>query len=829
MSTGRLGIAALLILTGLLLIACGVEPSPTPFPSIAVPTVASTLSAGPSSAASTAPSPTVVAPTSLPTPEAAADVLVQLQWGRTRPEAYVRFGRIPEFTLQANGSVFYIDEGDPPQTDRMQLMVAHLTPAEVEELVQQVQDLGLARLESYTDECWQAADGSLECAEGAPYSILELNRMPEAWVQLCNVADFANEPETLKAIRTFLQEYRREGAKPYFPQKAAVFIELGTTSSDVPLLEWPLDPAWLAQPGGITGVEWVKVASGADLQALLSVAGRNMGDFAFHVAGADQAYQVYLVPWLPWLPNMDPTDLTIGYNRLIPATAVPGATSTPSPIPLCLQTRQGTSRFIIEEHPLKVGPMIPQVEGPYFETADGDTAEILAKNQCYHTGEALFGSLPASVGDQLLEIHSSGDMGDELQVTLGDRLVYGTLTRPCAFTELRGGWGYDGHWAIELGLPEGDSLFPTKGQIIQDGQDLNAACGYDESYNFALLGGRPFYFYRKEGGSGIFYDGQELPLPYDEIPHYLCCSAGAMNPETFPNMVRFFGRRGEQWYYVEAYVPFDEAQKATMCPPTPTLAPTVTAVPTPMSNPVSPQPGAARTRKEDGMVMVYVPAGGFHMGSGWDAWDQGQQPQHTIYLDAFWIDQTEVTNAQYQKCVETGACRAAAGTSGYDPEGKPDHPVEVTWSDAGSYCQWAGARLPTEAEWEKAARGTDGRTYPWGNARPDCSLATAFGKDGSCATGAVPVGSTPAGASPYGALDMAGNAAEWVNDWFDYQYYAQSPGRNPPGPESGTSRVVRGGNWDSIPDWISCFHRDGWGPEDYFAGFRCATPAGAGG
>jgi formylglycine-generating enzyme required for sulfatase activity len=405
--------------------------------------------------------------------------------------------------------------------------------------------------------------------------------------------------------------------------------------------------------------------------------------------------------------------------------------------------------------------------------------------------------------------------------------VYDVLTRPCAFTEMKGGWGYEGHWVMELGLPEQDSWFPTKGQIIQDGQDLNVACSYDESYNFALLGGRPFYFYHKrEGGPGIYYDGQELPLLYDEIPHYLCCSAGAMNPETFPNMVRFFGRRGEQWYYVEAYVPFDEAQRATLCAPTPAPAPTVTAVPTPLDNPKMPPAGAARTREADGMVMVYVPAGGFHMGSEPGPPEHlGQTPQHTVLLDAFWIDRTEVTNAQYEKCVQAGGCQVMPEMSSYDPQVKPDYPAEVIWNNAQAYCQWAGSRLPTEAEWEKAARGTDGRRWPWGNTRPDCSLSNAFGKDGSCVGATTSVGSYAAGASPYGALDMAGNAAEWVNDWFDYQYYAVSPPQNPLGPELGTSRVVRGGNWDAIPDWVRCAWRDGWEPEEYSFGFRCVASA----
>jgi len=825
MRRNTLSAATLLMAAIPLLAACAGGSSSAPTSPPATQALPSTLvTASPSASSTPGPSPVPASPT--PAREAAADILVQLTWGRTRPEAYVRWGRVPEFALQENGVVFYVEYGDPPEPERPQLMVAHPARTETQELLQQVLEMSVGRLEGYTADCLQAADGSMHCAAGAAYSILEINQKPEAWHMFCNVADFANDPGALKAVRDLLQDYRRGDARPYTPEKAAVFIRRATAPADGTLLEWPLDPAWLAPPGGAAGVEWVKVASGDDLLTLLSVTGRNMGGFAFHAAGAEQAYQVYLVPWLPWAENMDPTDLTTGYVRLIPATAVPGLTPAPKPAPFCGRVGPAASRLVVEEHPLQIGPTIPQVEGPYFETADGDTPEIMAKNQCYRTGEPIYPSFSASVGDQVLEFRDSGDLGDELQVTLGGRLVYSVLTRPCAFTEIKGAWSYEEHWVTEMGIPtDQDPWFPTKGQIAQDGQDLNAACGYEESYNFALLGGRPFYFYRKQNEVGISYDGQELPLPYDEIPHYQCCSAGATNPVTYPNMVQFFGRRGEQWYYVEAYVPLSEAERLFQCPavaPTPTLAP----LPTPVDNPTLPAPGAAQTREMDGMVMLYVPAGWFYMGSPpGEPWDQGESPQHTVYLDAFWVDQTEVTNAQVERCVQAGACEVREEMSGYDPQGKPDYPVVATWSQAQAYCGRVGGRLPTEAEWEKAARGTDGRRWPWGNARPDCTLSNSFGKDGSCAGAATAVGSYPAGASPYGALDMAGNVEEWVKDWFDYNSYAQSPERNPQGPTSGTQRIVRGGNWDSIPDWVRCAWRDGREPEEYAFGFRCVVSA----
>jgi formylglycine-generating enzyme required for sulfatase activity/predicted Ser/Thr protein kinase len=248
--------------------------------------------------------------------------------------------------------------------------------------------------------------------------------------------------------------------------------------------------------------------------------------------------------------------------------------------------------------------------------------------------------------------------------------------------------------------------------------------------------------------------------------------------------------------------------------------------------------------------MVYVPAGEFIMGST-DAevdsavplcnygdcqrsWFEIEQPRHPVYLDAFYIDKTEVTNAQYQKCVEAGACDMPSDTTYYDDTNYAQHPVVyVRWNDADAYCRWADKRLPTEAEWEKAARGADGWVYPWGNTfdaskvnfcDKNCSddWRDASVDDGYAGT--APVGSYPAGASPYGALDMAGNVWEWVADWYDGGYYATSPERNPKGPASGDYRVIRGGSWDSVVAFVRTAYRYGDSPDltVNWVGFRCA-------
>jgi serine/threonine-protein kinase len=276
------------------------------------------------------------------------------------------------------------------------------------------------------------------------------------------------------------------------------------------------------------------------------------------------------------------------------------------------------------------------------------------------------------------------------------------------------------------------------------------------------------------------------------------------------------------------------APTATALPPTETPAPTATALPpteTPTPEP-TPRPslGDTWTRPADGMEMVYVPAGEFLMGS--DEGFDNEKPQHTVYLDAFWIDRTEVTNAQYRPCVEGGACPEPE-CWGDDRFNGPDHPVVcVSREYAAAYCQWAGGRLPTEAEWEKAARGTDGRIYPWGDAFDGTRLNYC---DANCEyehrdTGfddryawTAPVGSYPTGASPYGALDMAGNVQEWVADWYADDYYGRSPERNPKGPDAGGYWVFRGGSWDDDSARARCAYRnggiqDGWSHNN---GFRC--------
>ncbi len=227
--------------------------------------------------------------------------------------------------------------------------------------------------------------------------------------------------------------------------------------------------------------------------------------------------------------------------------------------------------------------------------------------------------------------------------------------------------------------------------------------------------------------------------------------------------------------------------------------------------------------------MIRVPAGNFLMGSCPDDADAegDEMPLHSIYLDTFWIDRTEVTNAQYSQCVQAGVCRALYYASNPNFNSATQPAVAINWNDAAAFCRWAGKQLPTEAQWEKAARGTDGRLYPWGNERVTCERAVIKAENNEgCGTPAPwSVDSKPGDISPYGALDMAGNVWEWVADWYDPVYYKNSPPSNPKGPNSGTNRVIRGGSWVNDYKWARAAHRHSMPPiyDNVDLGFRCAA------
>jgi formylglycine-generating enzyme required for sulfatase activity len=228
--------------------------------------------------------------------------------------------------------------------------------------------------------------------------------------------------------------------------------------------------------------------------------------------------------------------------------------------------------------------------------------------------------------------------------------------------------------------------------------------------------------------------------------------------------------------------------------PSPTVEPTASPTLAPTETPVS-----LRFSPTDGMPQVFIPAGTFRMGGLDVRASENEKPAHDVTLDAFWMDQLEVTNGMFALCVAAGACepphllKSQRRLDYYNNPEFKDYPVVyVTWGQATAYCTWAGRRLPTEAEWERAARGDDFRTFPWGEAKPDATIANFNFMVGDTTR----VGTYAAGASPYGVLDMAGNVAEWVNDFFVIGSYQTAETLNPHGPaESYTyQRVVRGGS-----------------------------------
>jgi eukaryotic-like serine/threonine-protein kinase len=249
----------------------------------------------------------------------------------------------------------------------------------------------------------------------------------------------------------------------------------------------------------------------------------------------------------------------------------------------------------------------------------------------------------------------------------------------------------------------------------------------------------------------------------------------------------------------------------------PTAAPAAAQNPTAVQVAVDPSKctkiGQTRTNEKDGMVMLCVPAGEFIMGSVNGPKDE--QPTRPVYLDAYWIARTEITNAMYGKCVDSGGCTLPQQTRSstrddyyYNPNFAGYPVIFVTWKQASDYCRWAGVSLPTEAQWEKAARGSGGQDYPWGYDAVDSQRANYGGIIGDT----VRADANPKSASPYGVLNMAGNVFEWVQDWYSETYYTGLAARNPTGPENGLQRVVRGGSWSSAPEDVRAANRYGVNP-----------------
>ena len=251
-------------------------------------------------------------------------------------------------------------------------------------------------------------------------------------------------------------------------------------------------------------------------------------------------------------------------------------------------------------------------------------------------------------------------------------------------------------------------------------------------------------------------------------------------------------------------------EPATDIPPSPTLVPVNLAGPT----------TGSEMAWVDGSALVFVPAGEFTMGSG-----VPDAPQKAVYLGDYWIYKTEVTNSMYAFCVSVGACAPPAqelGTPVYDNPVYANYPVVgVSWDMAANYCSWIGGGLPTEAQWEKAARGSAGAQYPWGSTEANCDVGNFVG----CVGALTDVTKYEDGASPYGVLDMAGNVLEWVNDFYGENYYNSAPEENPTGPENGEFRVVRGSgfetDYEQIDSAVRHYAGNAWHNRDL--GFRCVV------
>jgi eukaryotic-like serine/threonine-protein kinase len=254
----------------------------------------------------------------------------------------------------------------------------------------------------------------------------------------------------------------------------------------------------------------------------------------------------------------------------------------------------------------------------------------------------------------------------------------------------------------------------------------------------------------------------------------------------------------------------------TPFPPTETMLPPTTTPLPPTTTPLPPT-----------FNMVLVPEGSFSMGS---ETHEDESPIHLVELSAYYIDQYEVTNVAYKRCVDASICappkqsNAVLYSAYYGNPEFDDYPVvNVDWNMAKTYCEWRDARLPTEAEWEKAANGREGYIYPWGT-DISCNRTNYFDGYKYCVGSTTKVGTYESGKSPYSVYDMAGNVSEWVNDWYDPIYYQSSPSLNPLGPDSGERRVLRGGSFNNREHFLRIVGRNAYNPTDSYSdlGFRCA-------
>ena len=265
--------------------------------------------------------------------------------------------------------------------------------------------------------------------------------------------------------------------------------------------------------------------------------------------------------------------------------------------------------------------------------------------------------------------------------------------------------------------------------------------------------------------------------------------------------------------------------------PTPTAKPTPVPlwITTPMPAPVSFPDYPPVYNPVSNAEIVFVPAGEFLMGSAPSDSNRDpvtEEPQHQVYLDAFWVSKTQITNTMFNACVAAQACKYSASMATnphYQDPLYANHPVVyVSWSAAQTFCQWTGGRLPTEAEWEKANRGPDGQRFPWGDDLARIKFTNAGDEVGNT----TPAGAFPYGTSYYGALDMGGNVREWVADWYDPAYFTYSPAINPLGPESGEKKVLKGASYKD--PWVYCraanrlSHEPG--SPGAVRGFRCVYP-----